>query len=268
MKRRVKIILVYLVLGAVMNVGVAWAIAIAVPRLTDSKMWVSHPDGEGGFQYWWFERRIAGLRLMTSDDWTTDMVAGEFRVPPPPTDFMTLWEYRGNPLLAEPSTEAIRTSFNIELTGWPQPAFFSAMEYSSVTIEDNSVDGPSHPEEQLIRLGVREGAIRWAVWERAIRRGIFIGDESYLQASNWDEFQVLPLGVLWRGGLINTTFYAMMLWLAFPARRQLIRMIRRRRGLCIKCAYNLSGTDHTSCPECGAEVVGKASRQALPDGRG
>ena len=29
------------------------------------------------------------------------------------------------------------------------------------------------------------------------------------------------------------------------------RLIRRKRGLCIKCGYDLRGTEHEVCPECG-----------------
>jgi hypothetical protein len=32
------------------------------------------------------------------------------------------------------------------------------------------------------------------------------------------------------------------------------RYRRRRKGLCIKCAYDLTGNVSGTCPECGAEV--------------
>ena len=42
---------------------------------------------------------------------------------------------------------------------------------------------------------------------------------------------------------------------AWVRRTALRRSIRRKRGLCVKCAYDLRGLEHEVCPECGAEVV-------------
>ena len=66
----------------------------------------------------------------------------------------------------------------------------------------------------------------------------------------------------WLGIVVNTIFYAAILWLilllALPLVISATPWARRRRrakqGLCIRCAYDLSGTDHTLCPECGTEV--------------
>ena len=64
--------------------------------------------------------------------------------------------------------------------------------------------------------------------------------------------EVLPMIPIWPGFVINTIFYAVVLGLLtlgpFTARR----MIRRKRGRCIKCGYDLGHADHRACPECGA----------------
>ena len=74
---------------------------------------------------------------------------------------------------------------------------------------------------------------------------------------NWIHVQqdrLLPLRPIWPGFAINTVFYASILWLftlgPFTARR----MIRRKRGLCTKCGYDLRNVEHEKCPECGAAV--------------
>ena len=36
------------------------------------------------------------------------------------------------------------------------------------------------------------------------------------------------------------------------------RAYRRRRGKCVKCAYDLRGAEHEACPECGA-AIGKVN---------
>jgi hypothetical protein len=56
---------------------------------------------------------------------------------------------------------------------------------------------------------------------------------------------------------INTLFYAAILWLLFAAPFALRRRRRIKRGLCVKCAYNLRGRAPQSevCPECGSMVA-------------
>ena len=60
---------------------------------------------------------------------------------------------------------------------------------------------------------------------------------------------------IWHGVIVNTIFYAAILWMLtlgpFTARR----MVRRKRGRCIKCGYDLRGTSGGGgvCSECGAQ---------------
>ena len=66
---------------------------------------------------------------------------------------------------------------------------------------------------------------------------------------------VLPLKPIWTGFAINTVFYAVIVWggwLLFAAPFVLRRTRRIRRGLCPKCAYDLRGIESKECPECGA----------------
>ena len=66
--------------------------------------------------------------------------------------------------------------------------------------------------------------------------------------------RLLPLRPIWPGFAIDTIFYAVLLWCVtlgpFAARR----FIRDKRGLCIKCGYDLRGAEHEACPECGAQT--------------
>ncbi len=70
--------------------------------------------------------------------------------------------------------------------------------------------------------------------------------------------RLLPLRPLWPGFAVNAIFYAAILWLAIPgpfALRRLIRQRRRqRRGLCPACGYDLRHGEHEACPECGVTV--------------
>ena len=81
-------------------------------------------------------------------------------------------------------------------------------------------------------------------------------EQSMLPAPRWlvRQDESLPLRPLWPGFAINTVFYATILWLLTLAPFTARRMIRRKRGHCIKCGYDLSHAEHKVCPECGEEL--------------
>ena len=67
---------------------------------------------------------------------------------------------------------------------------------------------------------------------------------------------VIPLRPTWPGFAINTIFYAAIvaiLWVLWSSPFVVRRIIRRKRGRCIKCGYDLRGTSggEGGCPECG-----------------
>ena len=57
---------------------------------------------------------------------------------------------------------------------------------------------------------------------------------------------------IWPGFAVNTLFYAGLLWLLILGPFALRRLIRRRRGLCPKCAYPIG--ESFVCSECGCEL--------------
>lgn len=59
--------------------------------------------------------------------------------------------------------------------------------------------------------------------------------------------RVIPLRPVWQGFIINTIFYAALIWLPLFARKRL----RHYRGRCVNCAYDLRGNHLAGCPECG-----------------
>ncbi len=67
----------------------------------------------------------------------------------------------------------------------------------------------------------------------------------------WPFARVLPLRPIWPDFAVNSLFYATLLWLLFPGSFALRRLIRRRRGLCLACGYDLRHAEHEACPECG-----------------
>ena len=70
----------------------------------------------------------------------------------------------------------------------------------------------------------------------------------------------LPRQPIWPGFAINTAFYAAILWLLMFGPFTARRLIRRKRGHCIKCGYDLRGAEHEVCPECGVRPSRQRTR--------
>lgn len=69
---------------------------------------------------------------------------------------------------------------------------------------------------------------------------------------NW-----ILLRPIWAGFVINSIFYVPITWLLIFGPFTARRIIRCKRGLCLKCGYDLRGNSGGSggevCPECGRE---------------
>ncbi len=63
--------------------------------------------------------------------------------------------------------------------------------------------------------------------------------------------RLLPLRPIWPGFVVNTVFYAAILWLVIRGHIAMQRHRRRKRGLCVTCGYDLRGNLTQGCPECG-----------------
>jgi hypothetical protein len=66
----------------------------------------------------------------------------------------------------------------------------------------------------------------------------------------------LPVRPIWPGLVVNTLFYAAILWLLIAGPFMLRRVIRLKRGRCPRCGYDLRGSPPEvgaggGCPECG-----------------
>jgi hypothetical protein len=65
-------------------------------------------------------------------------------------------------------------------------------------------------------------------------------------------YRALPYRPILAGFIINTIFYALLLWLLLFAPFAARRVLRRKRRLCEKCAYPVGVSP--VCTECGAAV--------------
>lgn len=73
---------------------------------------------------------------------------------------------------------------------------------------------------------------------------------------SWYKLVLFPLMPMFPGAFYNAVLWAILLWCAFgivcTIRKRTIQAIRSRRGLCPRCAYNITGL--STCPECGQSV--------------
>ncbi len=67
------------------------------------------------------------------------------------------------------------------------------------------------------------------------------------------DHRFLPTRPILPGFLLNTLSYALVLWLLWSAPFTTRHLIRQRRGRCVRCGYDLGHAEHDVCPECGAE---------------
>ncbi|MEO1130454.1 MAG: hypothetical protein AAFX05_12215 [Planctomycetota bacterium] len=63
---------------------------------------------------------------------------------------------------------------------------------------------------------------------------------------------ILPLQPLWLGFAVNTLVYSASLFIGWIAIVAVRRALRRRRGLCFGCGYDVTAV--AQCPECGRMV--------------
>jgi len=66
----------------------------------------------------------------------------------------------------------------------------------------------------------------------------------------------IPMSIIPLGFAANTVLYASCVWaLLILLPRALRTHLRQRRGCCTACGYDLRGAAHERCPECGAPAI-------------
>ena len=238
MKRRLTKLVVFLLLGAIVNVAVAWGCAICAPlsrssELTDTLQsavagpWSGRYGAPDDFselaKYRGFGRQVRWLRGVSQkyDDrgvlvywidqrWVSALNAPWFES----REYELLWEEAGFPCASMQAGE------------WVIQAY---------PIKDLS---PIH----RMQMGVALGPF-------GKTSGVFSPEDR----------NTLLLQPMWPGFAINTFFYAAIVWVLWSSPFTARRMVRRKRGRCINCGYDLRGTSGVNsggggvCSECGAQ---------------
>lgn len=211
MKRRITIIAVFVLAGAVINVAVAWL------------LFAHHFHGGAA------ARSQTNAFNWTSGDWP-------FRPP----------------------------------VGWPQSPIVS--ELRAVGYSDTEARNAAHPFDAtrcmiLTQSGWPMLALqsRWLYSlpneEGWTERGTFAARYDYgIYAPAWmfriksADSVLMPVRLNWPGFAVNSVLYGGALWSLTLGPFTLRRMLRKQRGGCVTCGYDLTGNTSGRCPECGAAI--------------
>ncbi len=220
MKRRLFTLAIFLLLGAVVNVAVAWASSLLIgfaDTTSDIRAFRGSPVGAWNVETY---HRFSAFKV----DWfhsrkSTPNFSSEG---PLPEDLIPTWIGYDPELNQNRRFEV----WDAEARGWPLLALWSKLRSWY-----EALDGTYHHLPT-------EGAIEFPL--SPFRGGFGVIPK------------VLPLRPIWPGFAINTVFYAAILWPLICGPFALRRIIRHKRGLCVTCGYDLRHADHDACPECGA----------------
>jgi hypothetical protein len=65
-------------------------------------------------------------------------------------------------------------------------------------------------------------------------------------------YRALPLNPIWGGMAVNVAAFAALWWVILFLPKVIRRRVRRRRGCCVACGYDLRALPaRAACPECG-----------------
>ena len=224
MKRRLLTLALFLLLGAVVNVAVAWALAMSVD------VGLTHYDASAG--------------IVSSDETLGVSTHSSF----------------GASLVYVHHSRNERTRESQIFGGDPHELLPSWGDLDLVPSEDYTEGRASIDNQALNSYGLPMLAMwyRYRINPRirptapltySVRGGILVA--SYHIGGPGGEPGILPIRLIFPGFAINTILYAAILWPLWRIPFALRRHIRRKRGLCVTCGYDLSGDLAGGCPECG-----------------
>jgi hypothetical protein len=264
-RRAIRTVIVYALLGAVATVASSWAIhAVQFWRVRSTTSgtvgWVVSQNG--------FQTRPVVLVDSGAPPWSTHRVI-PLGVQWLPNSWSGLchrshWEGVGwraqheevitsdDPMDAAYAGTEHLTRFE---AGWPMPAATHASYASSFQTQDWRRHTARTPPVSM-RGGIQLAALGepWRTPPGGVT-GI---------VASLDRF-ALPLLPLWPGFLLNTAFYALLLFALVRTPRVLRRAVRRRRGRCAACGYDRAGLDPlAACPECGRGIGGPKGAGVIP----
>ena len=215
MKRRLLTVLLFLFLGVIVNIAVAWGIARWAPPIP-----ITQSSEDANHRLIQSDSALAAVLWdrYAPDEWRAATPGGGYE------EFATGRFTRVVQGIPAEGPAHMRVGVEEDRYGWPRLSLFSSQ---LVSLDVNTLQS---------RIRVKTG------WHPG-------GNTEFV---NQAPDHILPLGVVWPEFLINTLFYAFILWLFIRGPFVLRRHLRLKRGHCLKCGYDLQGLPpDRKCPECG-----------------
>jgi hypothetical protein len=245
-RKIIKRVLLFGVLGAIVNVAVAWAILFFAHR-ESTIIYLSKPPDYVLNSHSFFRKMRNDLGFVqivcqgngVTEEWTATYVPPAGIATPDPLhggdDRIITRDDQGKihavgvALLASDEAVALRdgsTHLLYVMRTWVGKSFFS-------------MGGTVTSEPVYDASGAPTNPIQWDV-----------RSANYVCLPNLS--RGLAFAPVWPGFAINTIFYAAILWAVFAVPGVVKRHRRRKRGLCRACAYPIGAS--VVCSECGAAV--------------
>ncbi len=253
MTRRLFTLVIFLLLGTVLNVAVAWGCAA----------WI----GAGGVGWDEIIRRERFSQRFSGWTFGVWKRPGALRI-------LSLWVESREALRSRPWTASehyVTTLINnsparrvpdgeLPIPSWSRLSGDTLKPVGGVPpslIEDGH-GWPLLSMRSSFWVNAGGGAIPEPRWSAITLAPATIGTAPYspadlgpLRLENWAEPRVLSLIPIWTGFAVNTVFYAAIVWLLWSSPFAARRFIRHKRGLCGACGYDLRGDLASGCSECG-----------------
>jgi len=251
MKRRLATLLVFLLLGAVVNIAVAWGLATWMKPRLQSRL-VDRPAEADST--WWSQNATPSTHAIAV--WRSHATGCDIRSILGTTGtnvdlgHVKLVEQGSQLILYARQDVLLDRSCEIS-SGWPIHGVRGEIWNFGISLSTPiGMPGEKWP---LVRADRR-------VWSIEFDRPKLLGGSSY---------RLLPLRPIFPGFAINTVFYAAVCWLLLAAPLAFRRARRRHRGWCVHCGYDLRGQQRTAenaapsaaCPECGRTTPGSRGRE-------
>jgi hypothetical protein len=227
MRRRVAIIILFLLFGVMVNVAVAWACAVAAHDGPNRTRAYYNPRGTDPLVIFVDER--IGFESVSGCGRSGTFLA---RTPEDAHDYRRgAWWFH----------DALNTSdHNYALAaGWPCLCVTAMCTTTWDASKPEVDDGSEYVLTLHTGMLVRDDSLNWAFEPRQL---------------------VLPFRPLWPGFGLNTLFYAAILATIFLVPAYIRRTLRRRGGRCPTCAYPIGASP--TCTECGSAACRRPAIQA------
>ena len=213
MKRRLLVAAAFLLVGAVVNVAVAWGCAVLLDVRTSVDKETAFVSKDRQTWYVWTLSRPGALSVFSvrsSSRSNQGFPVEEGRTVKDPSALIPSW------------------------TPFLTPTFALGEQ----SYEHRAAEGRGWP-----MLGL------WCETSEGLGGGIRVGEWPPGGRGSRPIPKVLPLRPIWLGFAVNTLMYAVLLWLLIPGPFVLRRFIRVKRGRCVKCGYPMGESE--VCTECG-----------------